>query len=92
MWAFLTIPVLCNVYGRKLLEAVEIMGAVLHFVFFIVTVVTLAVMARRSTAEFVFTTSWFGRSGWDSEAVQWCIGLLSITAVLTGKFPGRYLL
>jgi hypothetical protein len=85
MWAFLTIPVLCNVFGRKLLKAVEIMGGILHVIFFIVTVTTLAVMARRSTAEFVFTESWFGASGWESEGIQWCIGLLSITSVLTGK-------
>lgn len=86
MWAFLTIPVLCNVFGRKLLKAVEITGGVLHVVFFIVVVTTLACMAERSTAEFVFTESWFGASGWESEGVQWCLGLISITSVLTGEF------
>ena len=84
MWAFLALPVLGNVYGRRLLKAVEIVGGVLHIVFFIVTVTTLTVMARRSTAKFVFTESFFGQSGWESEGVQWCIGLLSITSVLTG--------
>jgi choline transport protein len=84
MWAFLSLPVLGNVYGRKLLKAVEIMGGVLHIVFFVVTITTLAVMSRRSTAKFVFTESFFGQSGWESEGVQWCIGLLSITSVLTG--------
>ncbi|RMD40950.1 hypothetical protein DV735_g4164, partial [Chaetothyriales sp. CBS 134920] len=84
MWAFLSIPVLCNVFARRILKAVEIVGGILHVVFFIVTVTTLAVMARRSTAEFVFTESWFGQSGWSNEGVQWCIGLLSITSVLTG--------
>ena len=84
MWAFLALPVLGNVYGRRLLKAVEIMGGVLHIVFFVVTITTLAVMARRSTAKFVFTESFFGQSGWESEGVQWCIGLLSITSVLTG--------
>jgi choline transport protein len=90
MWAFLTIPVLCNVFGRKLLKAVEIMGGILHVIFFIVTVTTLAVMARRSTAEFVFTESWFGASGWESEGIQWCIGLLSITSVLTGRLTKSF--
>ncbi|KAK5710287.1 hypothetical protein LTR17_018993 [Elasticomyces elasticus] len=84
MWAFLALPVLGNVYGRKLLKAVEIMGGVLHIVFFVVTITTLAVMARRSTAKFVFTESFFGQSGWESEGVQWSLGLLSITSVLTG--------
>lgn len=87
MWAFLTIPVLCNVFGRRLLKAVEIVGGVLHVIFFIVTVTTLATMAERSTAKFVFTESFFGQSGWDNQGVEWCIGLLSITSVLTGKPP-----
>jgi choline transport protein len=85
MWAFLSLPVLCNVYGRRLLKAIEIFGGVLHIIFFIVTVTTLAVMARRSSAKFVFTESFFGQSGWNSEGVQWCLGLLSITSVLTGQ-------
>ena len=85
MWAFLTIPVLCNVFGRKLLKAVEIVGGVLHVIFFIVTVTTLAVMSERSTAKFVFTESFFGHSGWNNQGVEWCLGLLSITSVLTGK-------
>ena len=63
---------------------VEIAGGILHVVFFVVSIVTLVVMSTRSTAEFVFTESFFGQSGWESEGVQWCIGLLSITSVLTG--------
>lgn len=90
MWAFLATPVLCNVFGRKLLKAVEITGGVLHVIFFIVVVTVLACMAQRSTAEFVFTESFFGASGWESEGVQWCIGLISITSVLTGEpFPSK---
>ncbi|RMZ84347.1 hypothetical protein DV738_g564, partial [Chaetothyriales sp. CBS 135597] len=63
---------------------VEIVGGILYIVFFIVIITTLAVMAERSTPEFVFTESWFGQSGWSNEGVQWCLGLLSITSVLTG--------
>jgi choline transport protein len=85
MWAFMAPPVLANVYGRKLIKAVEIAGGILHIIFFIVTIVTLAAMAQKSSAEFVFTESFFGQSGWESEGVQWCIGLLSITSVLTGE-------
>ena len=85
MWAYLCIPVLCNVFARKALQAIEIMGGVLHVVFFIVSIVTLVCTAERSTAEFVFTESFFGQSGWDSKGVQWCIGLLSITSVINGE-------
>ena len=85
MWAFLSIPVLCNIYARKVLKVIEIAGGILYVVFFIVIIVTLVVMSPRSTAKFVFTESFFGISGWQSEGVQWCIGLLSITSVLTGE-------
>jgi len=85
MWAYMGIPVLCNIYARKTLKAIEIAGGVLYVCFFIITVVTLVTMAPKSTAEFVFTESFFGRSGWESEGIQWCIGLLSITSVLTGE-------
>jgi choline transport protein len=84
MWAFMALPVLGNFYGRSVLKSVELIGGVLYFVFFIVTIVTLVVMGQKSTAEFVFTESFFGQSGWENEGVQWCIGLLSITSVLTG--------
>ena len=85
MWAYLAIPVLCNIYARKTLKAIEIAGGVLYVCFFIITVVVLVTMAPRSTAEFVFTESFFGLSGWESEGIQWCIGLLSITSVLSGE-------
>ena len=85
MWAYLFIPFSCNIYARRALKVIEIGGALLHVINFIVTVVTLVVMAPRSSAKFVFTQSFFGQSGWQSEGVQWCIGLLSITSVLTGK-------
>ncbi|KAF2461493.1 amino acid/polyamine transporter I [Lineolata rhizophorae] len=83
-WSYLLVPYLCNLFARKILPALEILGGIMHVVFFIAAVVTLTVLAPRSSAEFVFNSSLFGQSGWTNEGVQWCIGLLSITAVLTG--------
>lgn len=48
-----------NVYARKLLVAIEMFGGIIHIAFLIATVVTLAVMGPRSSAEFVFTESFF---------------------------------
>ena len=84
-WAYLAIPVMLNVYGRRLLKAIEIIGGVLYIVFFIVTIVTLVTVSETQPSEFVFKTSFFGISGYTNEAVQWCIGLLTITSVLIGK-------
>ena len=55
--------------------------------FFIAWVVTLVCLAPRSTPEFVFQTNSFGLSGWTSEGVQWCVGLLSAVFPL-GGFDG----
>ncbi|KAF2840590.1 amino acid permease [Patellaria atrata CBS 101060] len=83
-WAFVAIPVIWNIYARKILPVVEIVGGVCHFIFFICTVVILCVMAPRSTPEFVFKTGVWDQSGWESHGVSWCIGLLSTTFPLVG--------
>ncbi|KAJ9640086.1 hypothetical protein H2199_006320 [Coniosporium tulheliwenetii] len=84
MWGYLGICVFLNVYARRVLVVVEIFGGIIHFAFFVATVVTLAVMGTPSSAEFVFTTSFFGLSGWENKGVQWCLGLLTSTSLLTG--------
>ena len=77
-YASFVLPVICNVYARKVLAPLEIVSAVLHVILFITFVVVLTVMAKRSTAEFVFNTSFFGISGWDNEGIQWSVGLLTV--------------
>jgi hypothetical protein len=42
-------PVICNVYGRRLLAPLEIIGGICHLLFFICTVVILLVLAPRGT-------------------------------------------
>lgn len=86
-WAVLAIPVLINIFARKVLPAVEVVGAIAHISFYIVFVVTFCVLAPRNTAEYVFTTNIFGLSGWNNQTVQWCIGLLS-AAFPVGGFDG----
>lgn len=76
-WAVLALPLICNIFARRILPPLEIIGGIGHFVFLIAIVTTLAVMAPRSTADFVFTTTITGFSGWKSSGVQWCVGLLS---------------
>jgi len=44
-------------------------AAILHVLLLIVFVVVLTTMARRSTADFVFNTSFFGISGWKNEGI-----------------------
>lgn len=84
MWAFLTLIIALNIYARTVLVGIELIGGVLHVVFFIATTVALAVMAPKSSASFVFTESFFGQSGWSNQSIQWFLGLLTSTAVLSG--------
>lgn len=86
-WAVLAIPVTTNIFARKILPTIEIVGAVTHITFFIVFIIVLAVLAPRSPASFVFGTNVFGLSGWQNQTVQWCIGLISATFPL-GGFDG----
>ena len=97
-WCILAIPVLINIFARRVLPSIEIVGAVTHISFYITFVVTLAVLAPRSSTEFVFKTNVFGLSGWENQPVQWCIGLISATFPLGGfdgvlhmsKFPDLF--
>jgi choline transport protein len=88
-WAVLAIPVACNVFARRALAPLEIIGGVTHILFLILFVVTLAVMAPRSTASFVFTQTLTGLSGWSNVGVQWNIGLLSAVFPLGGRFSSH---
>lgn len=83
-WASMALPIFCNVYARKILAPLEIAAAILHVLGFVVFVVVLVVMARRSTAEFVFETAFYGKSGWQNEGVQWSIGLLAVIFPIGG--------
>jgi amino acid transporter len=83
-WASMALPIFCNVYARKILAPLEIAAAILHVLGFVVFVVVLVVMARRSTAEFVFDTAFYGKSGWENQGVQWSIGLLAVIFPIGG--------
>jgi amino acid permease len=83
-WASMALPIFCNVYARRILAPLEIAAAILHVLGFIVFVVVLVVMARRSTTDFVFETAFYGQSGWENKGVQWSIGLLAVIFPIGG--------
>ena len=83
-WAFILIPVIWNVYARKLLVILELIGGICHFIFFICTVIVLVVMAKRSTNEFVWTTIFNQYSGWTNKCAAFSIGLLTAAFPISG--------
>ncbi|GKU11004.1 unnamed protein product, partial [Fusarium langsethiae] len=83
-WAILicstAICILCN----NTLPFIEKLTLVFHVGFFIIIVVTMAVVSPTKHApEFVFT-SFENNSGWANDAIAWSIGLLSSCYVLIG--------
>lgn len=79
-WAVLAIPLLCNIFGRRVLAPLEVLGGIVHIGLFVVFVAVLVALSPRSSADFVFTETITGLSGY-TPGVSWCIGLLS------GAFP-----
>jgi choline transport protein len=86
MWAITILPFLGNLWFRRLLNPIQIAAAFCHIVFFFVSIITLAVLAQRSTALYVFHTLTNDVSGWTNPAVAWGIGLLTVTYPLNGEF------
>ena len=86
MWAITIFPFMSNFWFRKLLRPLEALGAICHVVFFFASIITLAVLAEKSTVQYVFHTLTHDVSGWKNPAVAWGIGLLTVTYPLTGKF------
>jgi hypothetical protein len=89
MWAITLLPFFANFYFRRLLNPFEAIGAMLHVVFFIVSIITLVVLAPRSSPDYVFKTLTHEGSGWDQPVVAFGIGLLTVAYPLTGF--GTYL-
>ena len=87
-YATVLIPLVFNIFARKTLKAIEIIGATLHTIFFVVFVVVLITLGGRNSAEYVFTANSGGVSGWENPTIQWCIGLLSAVFPLTGEYAG----
>jgi choline transport protein len=83
-WAVIVLPLLCNIFARKILVQLELAAGVANILFFFIIVIVLGAMAPRSPASFVFATTFTGISGWKSAGIQWCIGLLAAAFPLQG--------
>jgi hypothetical protein len=84
MWGLIMVPFLLNLWFRQLLNVFELLGGIFHIVFFIASIITLIVLARHSSVDFVFNTLTSGQSGWTNPGVSWGIGLLTLTFAISG--------
>jgi len=88
MWGLILVPFVFNLWFRQLLNTFELLGGLLHISFFFASIITLAVLARRSTPDFVFNTLTTGQSGWTNPGVSWGLGLLTVTFAVSGAENG----
>lgn len=84
MWGIVIFAGAVNVYGIKIIPALQMLGGIMHITFFIAIVVPLVLLARRSTSAFVFTELLTTKGGWQSDGVAWCLGMLTVTYCFLG--------
>jgi choline transport protein len=84
MIATMIIPLLCNLWFRKILTVVETFTGFLHICLFFVYIAVLAARGSRSDTDFVFKTVTTDMGGWSNPGVAWSLGLLSCTFALAG--------
>ncbi|KAJ5740781.1 hypothetical protein N7493_000653 [Penicillium malachiteum] len=84
MWAIVLFAGFVNIYGIKIMPALQMLGGIMHITFFIAISIPLILLSRRSTSSFVFTELIVADEGWQSHGVAWCLGMLVVTYCFLG--------
>ncbi|KAF5013647.1 hypothetical protein FDECE_374 [Fusarium decemcellulare] len=83
-WAILISAACVAIFCNRILPLIQNISMALHVALFIILVsVMCAVSPTTNSAEFVFTR-FVNNSGWSSDGIAWCVGLLSSCYVLIG--------
>lgn len=85
MWAIVLVPLLTNIWGRRLLAPLEVLGGIFHVVMYPIMLVVLITLGTRNTSEFVWKTKVSDMSGWSNYGVAFSLGLISSVFPLGGK-------
>ncbi|KHN93827.1 Amino acid/polyamine transporter I [Metarhizium album ARSEF 1941] len=65
-----------NIYGIRTMPRLSILSGVIHVAGFVGILVTLAVLADKTTSDVVFVDL-VNDNGWDNNGVSWLVGLIS---------------
>ncbi|KAB8263311.1 amino acid/polyamine transporter I [Aspergillus pseudonomiae] len=84
MWAVAIIPIIINIFARRVLGAIEVAAGIMHVVFLPVTIAVFVILAPRNPDSFVWNTFVGGLSGWKDSGVVFSIGLLGVITPLAG--------
>ncbi|PYH76870.1 GABA permease [Aspergillus uvarum CBS 121591] len=83
-WALVGLAAVLNVWGTRLLSLVETISLFSHLVGFVAILIAEWVCAlAKHDGHFVFTT-FINSTGWSTDGLVWCLGMLSSCYVLTG--------
>jgi len=85
MCASTIVPFIGNLWLPKIINVLETAGAICHVAFFFAGIITLVVMAEKSSTEYVFQTLTHDISDWGNPTVAWGIGLITAVYPLAGK-------
>ena len=69
MWAIMALTLLVNIWGFKLLPAIELLGGISHVAFFFALLIPLVLLSRRSSNKFVWET-FLSQGGWENSGVS----------------------
>ncbi|KAB8207957.1 Amino acid permease [Aspergillus parasiticus SU-1] len=84
MWAVAIIPILINIFARRVLGGIEVAAGIMHVVFLPVTIAVFVILAPRNPDSFVWDTFVGGLSGWKDSGVVYSVGLLGVITPLAG--------
>ena len=82
-WAVVVISTCVNVLGIGILPHLETMVGILHVCLWFVSLVPLVYLSPHRSASSTFT-DFENNSGWENNAVSWCIGLLTVVYPFLG--------
>ncbi|KAJ5237707.1 hypothetical protein N7489_007798 [Penicillium chrysogenum] len=78
MWAVAIVPIIINIFARRVLGGIEVAAGIMHVVFLPVTIAVFVILAPRNPDPFVWDTFVGGLSGWKDSGVVFSIGLLGV--------------
>ncbi|GES65229.1 GABA permease [Aspergillus terreus] len=84
MWAVVLIPIIINIFARRVLGVIEVAAGIMHVIFLPVTIAVFVILAPRNPNAFVWDTFVSGLSGWQNPGVVFSIGLLGVITPLSG--------
>ena len=90
MWAVLLIPIIINIFARRLLPLIEILVGIMHVVFLPVAIAIFVTLAPRNPNAFVWDTFVSGLSGWENPGVVFSVGLLGVISPFSGISPHQF--